>query len=132
MSSHLPPFWASHLLAVIGAPRRHENIRFLEAWARAEGGSARFNPLNSTWDLPGATDYNAAGVRNYPRAVWGLAATALTLTSPASGPLAYGRIVGHLQAGTYTAEQIVNDCADQIRHWGTSPDLILDLLKETP
>jgi len=130
--THLPPFWRQRLLAVLGAPRRPENLRLLDAWTRAEGGNARWNPLNTTWALPGATDYNAVGVKNYPRATWGILATALSLTSPASGTLAYGGILGDLQVGVKTAEQIVTDRADQFRTWGTSSDLILELLKEAP
>lgn len=122
--THLPPFWREKLLAGLGAPRTSENLRFLNAWAAAEGGVAQWNPLNTTWKLPGSTDYNSSGVQNFSRPQWGVYATGLTLTGPASGTLTYGRIVGHLQAGTYTAEQIVDDCADQIRVWGTNPDAI--------
>jgi hypothetical protein len=127
-TNHLPPYWAEHLSAVLGAPQRQETIRFLHAWARAEGGSAQWNPLNTTWDLPGATDYNSSGVKNYPRPVWGVCATALTLTEPAVGPLTFPKLVGHLQAGTYTAEEIANNCSTELRHWGTDPGLVLTIL----
>jgi hypothetical protein len=122
-STHLPPYWAEHLTAVLGGPPRVETIRFLHAWAEAEGGSAKWNPLNSTMKVPLSTDYNPTGVQNYPRPVWGVAATAMTLTNGN-----YGTIVGRIQAGTYTAEQIVNDCAAQIRLWGTNPTTILSVL----
>lgn len=133
MSTHLPPYWAPHLLAVIGGHSDAEKLRFLDSWTQAEGGSASFNPLNTTFPLPGATDYNSVGVKNYPRPVWGVCATALTLTNPASGPLTYPKILGHLQSatGAYTAEQIVADCGEELRHWGTEPALILAVLQNT-
>ncbi len=42
---------------------------------------AAFNPLATTEDAPGATDYNAAGVKNYPSLAAGFAATLATLTN---------------------------------------------------
>lgn len=129
-NTHLPPYWRQHLIAVIGGHADSEKLRFLDAWQQAEGGTAEWNPLNTTFPLPGATDYNRAGVKDYTRPVWGVCATALTLTGPDSGPLFYPHLLGHLQskAGTYTAEQIVNDCADEIRLWGTNPDTIRAIL----
>jgi hypothetical protein len=122
-TNHLPPYWAEHVTAVLGGPQRAETRRFLHAWAQAEGGGAAWNPLNSTMKIPGSTDYNSAGVQNYPRPVWGVAATAMTLTNGN-----YGTIVGSIQAGTLTAEEIVNRCADQLRVWGSDPALILSIL----
>ena len=126
-STHLPPYWAEHTTAVLGGPQRAETRRFFHAWAQVEGGTAKWNPLNSTMQIPGSTPLagNTAGVQNYPRPVWGVCATAMTLTDGN-----FGKIVGHVQAGTYTAEQIVNDCADQIRVWGSDPDLILQVLAQ--
>lgn len=132
-NTHLPPFWRQHLIAVLGGHSDAEKLRFLDAWAQAEGGNAAFNPLNTTFPLPGASDYNSVGVKNYPRPVWGVCATAMTLTDPAPGPLTYPKLLGHLQsaAGSYTADEIVNDCADELRHWGSDPALILAVLQNT-
>ena len=129
-ATHLPPSWARHLLIVLGCPIDLEKLRFLNAWARAEGGDAIWNPLNTTFELPGTTDYNSTGVKNYPRPIWGIAATALTLTSPAMGPLRYAKILGHLQAraGSNTAEQILEACLDDLQAWGTDPDLLRRVL----
>lgn len=128
--THLPPTWRERLIAVIGGHQDAEKLRFLDAWQRAEGGTAKWNPLNTTFDLVGATDYNTAGVKNYSRPTWGVCATALTLTGPASGALYYPKLLGHLQSAalTYTAEQIVNDCATDIQLWGTSVAAIRVLL----
>lgn len=130
MDTHLPPNWRQHLLAVVGARAGAENLRLLAAWQRAEGGAAKWNPLNCTLELPGSTAYNSFTVggvtyhvQNYPRPVWGVCATALTITNGN-----YGGIVGDLQAGTKTAEQIVNDRRAQFATWGTSADVILQLL----
>jgi hypothetical protein len=132
------------LLALLNAKVSPENLRLLSAWARVEGGAAVMNPLNTTYGLPGSTHYNELGVRNYrgatdPRAVEGIVATALTLTyRPAAGsPLRYGGILGALQIGTKTAEQIVNDHAANFRTWsgdttGGYEELLLQVLKETP
>lgn len=128
--THLPPYWREHTLAAVGGHQDTEKLRFLNAWAAAEGGTARWNPLNTTFPLPGATDYNNNGVKNYTRPTWGVCATVLTLTGPASGTLFYPKLLGHLQsaAGTYTAEQIVNDCRTDIQRWGTNPDAVLRAL----
>jgi hypothetical protein len=139
---HLPPQWRQRLLALLNAKVNPENLRLLEAWAQVEGGTATCNPLNSTYGLPGSTIYNSAGVRHYrspgdPRAVEGIVATALTLTyrPSASSPLRYGGILGDLQAGTKTAEQIVTDRAVNFRTWsgdatGGYEALLLKVLAE--
>ena len=106
-----------------GARVTPENLRLLEAWQRAEGGDARWNPLNTTFDLPGATNYNSVGVKNYPRATWGVCATALTLTNGR-----YAGILGALQAAKLSAAEIVETCRDQFQTWGTNPDTILAVL----
>lgn len=128
--THLPPYWRERLLHVVGAKVNAENLRLLDAWQRAEGGTAKWNPLNCTIELPGSTAYNtftAGGatlhVWNYPRPTWGVCATALTLSNGN-----YGGILADLQAGTKTAEQIVHDRAAQFSVWGTVPDVILGAL----
>jgi hypothetical protein len=139
---HLPPQWRERLLALLNAKVSPENLRLLSAWARVEGGAAVMNPLNTTYGLPGSTHYNELGVRNYRsatdlRAVEGIVATALTLTykpSPTS-PLRYGGILGDLQAGAKTAEQIVTDRAANFRTWsgdstGGYEELLLKVLSE--
>lgn len=126
--THLPPYWKERLIAVLGgrtAFSRDERHRFLNAWARAEGGTAKWNPLNSTLKVGSSTPYNSVGVQNYVRATEGVCATALTLVNGF-----YGKIVGKLQGTTFTAEEIVEDCRFQIQTWGTDPDLILAILAE--
>jgi len=123
-STHLPPQWRERLLAVVGAKAGVENLRLLDAWQRSEGGTAQWNPLNTTYKLTGSTDYNTVpGVQNYRRATEGVCAQALTLVDGL-----YNGILGDLQGGNKTAEQIVTDRAEQFRTWGTDPDLMLRVL----
>lgn len=49
------------------------------SWMQAEGGSAKFNPLNTTQEMPGATDFNWVGVKNYVSFKQGVQATIKTL-----------------------------------------------------
>lgn len=132
MDAHLPPFWREHLLAVLGGQRNTQTLRLLDAWARAEGGTARWNPLNTTLLVAEFTlspDYNKTGVRNYSAPVAGVCATALTLIShKADGKLRFGGILADIQAGTKTADQIVRDRSDEFQTWGTSPALMLQIL----
>ena len=125
-ATHLPPNWQRRLLAVLGAdPGYAQGIRLLSAWQVAEGGTAKWNPLNTTYKISGSTNYNAAGVQNYKRATEGVCATALTFVNGF-----YPGIVGALQAGTATAENIVQAHAGEIRTWGTDPRTILAVLAE--
>lgn len=87
-------------------------MRALTAWQRAEGGSASFNPLNTTQPLQGASNYNGVGVRNYPSAQAGLAATKQTLLNGH-----YNSIVGLLRSGKASADQI--GTAVEQSPWGT-------------
>lgn len=72
--------YARAFLARINAPRLRRNLWALVAWMQAEGGNARFNPLNTTLKMPGSTDYNSVGVQNYVTLDQGLEATVRTLT----------------------------------------------------
>jgi hypothetical protein len=73
------PGWQQAVLRRIGAPVTPNNLRALDAWQRAEGGNARFNPLNTTQPMPGATNYNPVGVKNYINPNQGTGATVKTL-----------------------------------------------------
>jgi hypothetical protein len=81
------------VLAGIGAPDTPENRRLMNAWQRAEGGSAD-NPFNTTQGAPGATDFNSVGVKRYPDLATGIAATIKTLLNGH-----YPNIIAALKAG---------------------------------
>ena len=67
----------------------------MNAWVRAEGGSASNNPFNTTQAAPGASAYNGVGVRNYASPLQGIQATDRTLLNGR-----YGNILSALRQGT--------------------------------
>lgn len=111
---HLPYLWRYRLLRSIHAPYSRPNRNYLAAWAKAEGGTACFNPLNTTEPWAGATDYNDAGVKNYPNGSSGVAATAATLENGH-----YDGIVKDLRNGKVSACGIATRNAKELVTWGT-------------
>lgn len=85
------------LLVRLGCPGTQENATALIAQCQAEGGAAKFNPLNSTVKRPGSTDYNdnVPPVQNYASYAQGLEATASTFRQANMKPL-----LDALKAGT--------------------------------
>lgn len=69
------------VLTGIGAPVTDNNLVYLYAWRQSEGGSAAFNPFNTTQKGEGATNYNRVGVKNYTSAEQGIEATIKTITN---------------------------------------------------
>lgn len=121
--SHLPFMWKFRVLRAIDAKGSWQNRRLLRAWARAEGGTARYNPLNTTQPWPHATDYNSVHVKNYATGADGIAATARTLVNGH-----YTGIVSDLRAGRKDAKRIVSDNAAEFGVWGTGASHIAALL----
>lgn len=70
--------WATGFLAVAGWSFSVEKQIALVAQAAKEGSQALNNPLDTTEGAPGATDYNAVGVKNYPSVEIGFGATLAT------------------------------------------------------
>jgi peptidoglycan hydrolase CwlO-like protein len=87
--------WGSAFLTKIGAPVTRNNLVVMVAWQTAEGTLATWNPLATTYNMPGATPYNSVGVRNYTSLDQGLEATMRTLQVPGHG---YGEIVSGLKS----------------------------------
>lgn len=81
--------WARSFLRKIGAPESKRNLLVVISWIQAEGGTALWNPLNTTKYVPGSTPYNYANVRNYPTYAAGMLATVETLNYGAEREL-YG------------------------------------------
>lgn len=71
--------WASRFLREMRVPRCSENKIVVVAWEVNEGTAAVYNPLATTYDMPGATRYNSVGVRNYMSLGQGADATRLTI-----------------------------------------------------
>lgn len=70
--------WVRDLLVNLDAPGTLENALALVAQIQAEGGKARFNPLNTTLQAAAATDHNSVHVKNYVSWEQGIAATGAT------------------------------------------------------
>lgn len=79
--------FARRFIDGIGAQHCDRNAWALISWMQAEGGTALWNPLNTTQPMPGDSIYNWVGVRNYPDFQTGLAATIKTIkqTHPSLG-----------------------------------------------
>jgi hypothetical protein len=131
--THLPDKWIERTRANIEAVNNHQTYRFFEAWQKSEGGTAKWNPLNTTLDLGTQWtegNYNSIGVKNYKYAIVGIVAIALTLNQrKADGSLMYATLLSNLRNSSLTAEQIVNASRADIQLWGTNPDTMLNVLK---
>ena len=89
--------WARAFLAEIGAPACEENRVLVVAWQAQESTEARFNPLATTHSMPGATDFNSVGVKDYRSVAQGLDASRETLEEGAPSYL-YEPILSSLRA----------------------------------
>jgi hypothetical protein len=71
------------VLKGIGIPKPNSSqIAFMRSWRQHEGGSATFNPFNTTLKKPGSKPFNTNNgfpVQNYPDRATGLSATLNTL-----------------------------------------------------
>jgi hypothetical protein len=71
--------WARAVLAAGNYPATPGNLRFLEAWADAEGGNwhntAHYNVLGTSVTAPGSTQFNSDGVQSYTSWDQGIGAT---------------------------------------------------------
>lgn len=103
------------LLTALQAPVTQENMKFLLAWRQAEGRGGTNNPFNTTYNLPGSTTMNSAGVRNYKSAQDGLIATIKTLKNGR-----YDCIVNGLRKDL-GADRIAQ--CESLKTWGTG-DLV--------
>jgi hypothetical protein len=123
--THVPPNFATRLGTLLGISMGNQAwVELVPAVTEAEGSQAEWNPWDTTYDLPGATDYNNVGVKNYPHPVAGICATALTLISGD-----YDGILSDLQSGKYTAIEIVQRNAAEWDTWGTGSKLLLSVLE---
>jgi hypothetical protein len=105
------------LLKELGAPVTDENLKFLYAWRQSEGKAGKFNPFNTTQGMPGATNFNSVGVKNYQTIEDGLRATIKTLKNGR-----YNCIVNGLK-NDIGARKISNSCISELKTWGTG-DLV--------
>jgi peptidoglycan hydrolase CwlO-like protein len=101
--------WAPLFLPRLGAPTCRNNLVLVVAWEATEYTMARFNPLATSYVMPGSTLFNSA-VRNYVSLDQGITATVLTLEST-NAAFNYAPIVSALRA---CADPLVT--ADAINH----------------
>lgn len=111
--------WQRAILSGLGVATSKERSRFLSGWAACEGGTARFNPLNTTLRLAGSERFNSAGVQSYQDELQGVAATLLTLRL-----VYYGKLRHALRTPGIGADDILRASAQDIAKWGTNPDCI--------
>lgn len=88
--------WAASFLEEVDAPDCQNNLTVVVAWEVNEGTDARFNPLATTYPMPGASKFNSIGVRDYVSLAQGLEATRLTLER-GWNDYGYSRIVKRLR-----------------------------------
>jgi cell wall-associated NlpC family hydrolase len=105
------PDWRERILHGVGVKPTQENLKFMSAWARAEGGGAANNPFNTTQPVAGASNYNSIGVRNYRNVQEGIDATVNTITNGR-----YGNIIGALREGD---DAMKSAAALAASPWGT-------------
>lgn len=79
--------FATDLLHALGIEPNDVNVPALIGWQAGEGTHAHFNPLATTMPAEGATDFNGAGVKNYPDYATGIDATVRTLHNGDYGPI---------------------------------------------
>ena len=65
----------------IDKPLTNNNVQSMVVWAVSESSQAHWNIWDTTEDYPGATDYNSAGVKNYPDIDAGLNAFKATINN---------------------------------------------------
>lgn len=120
--------FARRFLAGIHAPITDHTLAAMMAWMQAEGDAGRFNPINTTQDEPGATDFNSVGVKNYVDWHQGVKATVKTLDFGANHrEFGYQPIRAHLRNSDHpiTVVEAVERSA-----WGTG-GLAREVLEET-
>lgn len=106
----------SKILNGISAPVTKNNIEYMKAWRLAEGGTASFNPFNTTQKWEGSTNYNHVGVKNYKTEKDGVDATVKTLLNGR-----YNDIVESLRSDNPPE---VTAASDSLSVWGTGKGVL--------
>ena len=105
------------LLKWKGMPTSINNVTTMLTWKVSEGSNARWNPMDTEWPMPDATNYNPQGVKNYATIQDGIEAFWATLEQKefAAG---YGPIIQALEVSQAPAEAIVRI---NLSPWGSHP-----------
>jgi hypothetical protein len=126
--------WALRFLDALGAPPCRNNRVVVVAWQVQESTQAAWNPLATTRDMPGATDFNWVGVKNYRSIGQGIAASLGTLDH-GYDVYRYGAIVQDLRrcadpyatASSIAASSWCPGCLDGMYVVGLIPNVDADL-----
>ena len=117
--------WANALLGKLNAPITDANTAAIQKWMNEEGGhwknTAGYNPLNTTYLMPGSTKYGGTGggkngVQHYTSWQQGLEATINTLMGNQANERGYSKIVKLLKSGA-SSDEIYKAVLDS--SWGT-------------
>jgi hypothetical protein len=108
--------WAEDFLTRLGMPVTSENVRAIVAWEKAEGTKAQFNPLATTRSMPGATNFNSVGVKNFGSYQDGIDANAAALMNGR-----YPNILAALRRGD-SADAVAQAIANS--PWGTGDGVL--------
>jgi len=117
--------WATKFLPAIGAPVSQNNLIVMVAWQSAEGTTASWNPLATTYSMPGASGFNSVGVQNFASLAQGIQAIAMTLKSAGHG---YQAIVSDLQASAAPMVTATAINASDWCHGCAGGQYVLDLI----
>lgn len=116
--------FAAAVMEGLDVDRTLHNRRAFMAWFQAEGGNAKFNPANTTKTMPGATNYNWIGVKNYVSFSDGVKATVATFHEKNVG---YEAILHSLRSNASAAKTLKAIGASQ---WGTGGTLAMVIRSE--
>lgn len=117
--------WRLDVLSRLGNTHPTDGVlSVMDAWRKAEGGTAAFNWLNTTQRAEGATCYNRVPcVKNYISYEQGINATVETLLSDHPG---YDQIVAGLQQND--PQQVIEGIRQS--PWGSSADRVAEIYNE--
>lgn len=125
---YTPNEWANAVLRRLKIKATRANTRALVGWSKAEGGhwnnTAKYNPLNTTQNMPGSGDTGTQGnISVYRDWNQGVDATVKTLNNGM-----YGGILNALKGN----DPVAVGRAVQASPWGTKSDLILKTIASAP
>jgi murein DD-endopeptidase MepM/ murein hydrolase activator NlpD len=110
--------FAKALLTKLNIPITPQATTALTTWMHWEGGTKNnaFNPMNTTYEMPGSTDFNSIGVQSYVSLTQGVDATYNTLTGNKAKERGYTAILDALRTGA-PLDTFVNNINKS--SWGT-------------
>jgi hypothetical protein len=126
--------FARALLRKLKITPNNDNVAAIAAWQMREDTKAKFNPLATTYDMPGDadTDFNDVGVKEYATMMQGVDATARTLQNIKG--VGYDKILSSLKSGTQEdiLKSVIASQWSGSSHYGNTFNTVtINLPKET-